>query len=311
MPTLRAVRWVNAVVARALCALAPDTAERCGAALGRLVFHAGIRRAVVRANLTTTLGIRGSRRREIARRSYAHIGADFLVLWAATPESVAEGLEVADPQWMRLLGRRHGAVIFLSPHLGAWEVGARGLVETMGRFVVYVTPQHDADWDERINTRRRGLGLEILYSAHGDRRSAVRAIRLLREDASICLLADQGPRPQRGVPGHFLGRPTYCHGGPGFFARRTGKPLVVGVGLRCGVARWRVYIGRPLPAADEATAVQQGLDAMSALIARFPSQYFWHHRRFKYPADLLPRDEEPWRIRGLELVFGERRKVEG
>ena len=50
-------------------------------------------------------------------------------------------------------------------------------------------------------------------------------------------------------------------------------------------------------------AVQHGMDQLSAIIAAFPGQYFWHHRRFKHPVDgLVPRPREPWRTRGLRLL---------
>jgi lauroyl/myristoyl acyltransferase len=44
------------------------------------------------------------------------------------------------------------------------------------------------------------------------------------------------------------------------------------------------------------------MDRLSAIIAAFPGQYFWHHRRFKRPLELPRRAEEPWRVHGLRLL---------
>ncbi len=288
----------------ALGRLSAETAERAGAALGLLVFALGVRRGVVSANLARALGLTGTRRRRIARRSYASIGAQMLSLWTVgRPESAPEhGLRVLNPLWLERMRRRHHASVWLTLHIGNWDVTAYTL-SVGGRVIVYAKRQHDLAVDAVINRQRNRLGMEVVLARQGDRTGAVTVLRGLRAGAAIGLLADQKPSGNEGEPAYFLGVPTRCHSGPVFFARRAGVPLVPMFSLRRRAGEYVVFCGRPFaPAADEAVAVQAAMDRLSAIIAAFPGQYFWHHRRFKRPIDLPVRAMEPWRERGLRLL---------
>src|SRR6185436_12328207 len=118
---------------------------------------------------------------------------------------------------------------------------------------------------------------------HGERLGAVTALRGLRRGRSLGLMADQKPNAEEGTPAWFLGVPTLCHRGPAFFAQRAGAAVVPAFCLRTAAGRYRLFVGRALgtDALPEAALHQLGMDQLSAIIARFPGQYFWHHHRFK------------------------------
>jgi KDO2-lipid IV(A) lauroyltransferase len=281
-----------------------DTADRAGAALGVLCFHLGLRRRVVSGNLGRALGLKGSRRRAVARRSYATMGANFLNVWtfgqAAGPEA---GVEWMAPAWVAHLHRHHPGRVMLTLHLGSWDVAGHAGATLSGKVMVYAKAQHDPLLDAELNRARGRAGMEVLFARHGERTAAVTALRALRAGRTLGLLADQMPGAQEGVPAWFLGVPTSCHGGPAVFSRRGGVPVVPGFCLRVAAGRYAMFYGRPLPAcADDGALIQAGMDRLSAIIAAFPGQYFWHHRRFKRPIDLPPRPSEPWRTRGLRLL---------
>ena len=93
---------------RLLNRLAADTACRVGAALGLLAWHLGVRRRRAQRNLTETLGLRGWRRRQVLRRSYATMGAAFLELFTiGGPDGPEKHLRYANPQWQARLHRCH------------------------------------------------------------------------------------------------------------------------------------------------------------------------------------------------------------
>lgn len=284
--------------------IAADSADRAGAALGVLCFHLGLRRRVVSANLARALGLSGPRRRAIARRSYATMGANFLNVWTfGHPAGPEAGVEWMAPSWVAQLQRRHPGRVMLTLHLGAWDVAGHAGATLSGKVLVYAKAQHDPLLDDELNRARTRAGMEVIFARHGDRTAAVTALRAVRAGRTLGLLADQMPGAQEGVPAWFLGVATSCHGGPAVFARRGGVPVVPGFCLRRAAGRYAMFYGRPLPSyADDSALIQAGMDRLSAIIAAFPGQYFWHHRRFKRPVELPARAVEPWRVRGLRLL---------
>lgn len=289
---------------RLLNRLAADTASRVGGGLGVLAMHLGVRRRSSQQSLTETLGLRGPARRAVLRRSYATIGATFFeLLTVGGPDGIERHVHYATPAWQRLVHRRHPGCVFITPHLGNWDMGAASQRRDCSRLLAYAKAQHNPEVDDYVNTLRRKAGIEVLFAMHGDRTTAVTVLRALRQGAPLGLLADQRPWAEHGAPGYFLGIPTWCLPGSGFFAERCKKPLVPGVCVRRRAGDLVVFAGRPiLPTGDEDRTMQLGLDALSAAIAAFPGQYFWQHHRFKVRLDLPPRSEEPWRTHGLRLL---------
>ena len=282
-----------------------DAAGRAGAALGMLAFHLGVRRRVVSANLSLCLGLRGARRRAIARTAFASMGANFVELWTfGHPDAGPErGIVRLNPRWQELVHRRHPGAVFLALHLGSWDIAACS-ASSAGRFLVYAKAQRDLALDALLNRQRALAGMEVLLARHGQRTGAITVLRALRGGRAVGLLADQKPSADEGRPAWFLGQATPCHAGPAFFASRARVPIVPGICIRTGAGRYAVFYGRPIFAGgDEAALLQAGMDRLSAVVAAFPGQYFWHHRRFKRLSDLPPRASHPWRARGLRLLI--------
>lgn len=291
----------------ALNRLAADTASRVGGGIGVLGWWLGVRRRVANANIARCLGLRGPARARVMRRAYASMGAAFLEVWTiGGPAGPERAVRVLNPRWQALVQRRHPAAIFITPHLGNWDMGAHILTRHTREVAVYAKAQHNAGLDRRLNAIRAIAGLRVVLLKPGDRSGAVQALRCLRGGGILGMLADQ--KPHDGSPARFLGVPTRCHDGPAFFARKAGVPIVPGVSVRIRAGVCAVLMGRPRAVpADQAAGVQVTMDLMSAMIAAFPGQYFWQHRRFPEEAiDLPPRPAEPWRAAGLRLLTAAR-----
>jgi KDO2-lipid IV(A) lauroyltransferase len=280
--------------------LSGDTAGRLGACLGLLAGALGIRRRVVDGNLAR-FGLRGPARRAVRRRSYATIGANFIELWTVGGVNGPEhGVVMMNPRWLERLRRTEPGCVLVSPHLGSWEMAVGGVAPRIGGVQVYAKPLHDRLIDELTNAQRMKLDCSVLLT---DRNAAVQALRRLRAGRCLGLLADQRPADHEAEPAYFLGQATNCHRGPGFFATRAKVPVVPAFCLRTGAGRYHVFVGRPWHPTTADDATQVVMDWLSAMVAAFPGQYFWHHKRFagKTP-DLPPRAREPWRERGLRLL---------
>lgn len=284
--------------------LAADTASRLGGSLGVAAFHLGVRRKVASSNVGTALGMTGTARRDVVRTSYASIGASFIELWTAGGvDGIDRHLQVLAPTWLSAVLRRNPGCVFVTPHIGNWDIAGFAIAREAPRVLVYAKAQHNPTVDAAANAQRVGMGIGLLFANHGDRTAAVKALRAVKAGAPLGLLADQGPGEREGVRAVFMGVTTYCHGGPGFFAKRAGVPIIPGFCLRTRAGEFVFLIGRPLAstAGDEAALVQVSMDLIAAMIARFPRQYFWQHRRFKNDLARHERAVEPWKIHGLSL----------
>jgi KDO2-lipid IV(A) lauroyltransferase len=233
------------------------------------------------------------------------MGATFLELWTVGgPAGPERSLRVLVPRWMESLHRRHRAVIYVTPHLGCWDVGAHGLVRYSRKLLVYAKAQHSAEVDRLTNLQRERMGYRVLMARHGDRTAAVTAMRSLRDGDALGLMADQKPADEESEPAFYLGLPTNCHRGPSFFAQRAGAVVVPGFCLRVRAGESVLFVGRPLAPRAGLDLTQTVMDWYSAMVSAFPGQYFWHHKRFNgKPPELAARTTEPWRERGLRLLI--------
>jgi KDO2-lipid IV(A) lauroyltransferase len=298
-------RWLILPLLRAMSCLAVDTASRLGGMLGVAAFHLGVRRGVASTCVHATLGLRGIRRRDVVRRSYASMGASFTELWTVGGVDGGERhLTTANPTWLQQVLTRHPGCVFLTPHLGNWDIGAHGLARLMPKLYAYAKAQHNVAVDEATNVQRGKLGITVLLTRRGDRTTAVQVLRGLRSGCPVGLMADQAPTGDEGTRAIFMGVATDCHAGPAFFARKANVPIVPGLCVRRRAGDFVLVVGRPLPAqaGDDAALTQASMDLLGAMIAAVPGQYFWQHKRFKKRSQAGERRVEPWKIHGLSLL---------
>jgi KDO2-lipid IV(A) lauroyltransferase len=289
----------------ALSRVAVDSASRLGGMCGLLAFHLGVRRTVASDLVHRTLGLSGSRRRAVVRRSYASMGASFVELWTIGGVDGGERhLTTGNPTWLARVLRQHPGCVFLTPHLGNWDLGAHGLARLVPKFHAYAKAQHDAAVDAATNAQRAKAGITVLLTRRGDRTTAVQALRGLRGGCPVGLMADQAPTGDEGARAVFLGQLTDCHAGPAFFAGKAGVPIVPGLCVRRRAGEFLLVVGRPLPAdaGDAPALTQAAMDLLGAMISAVPGQYFWQHRRFKQRSSAATRGVEPWKTRGLSLL---------
>jgi len=240
--------------------------------------------------LTISLGLRGPTRARVARKAYAHIGAQFLQIWTiGGPDGPEHHIEYANPRWLARFTARHPSAVMLTAHLGDWDMAAVSMIPHVSKLLVYAKAQHNPEMDRMLNEVRSRVGMHVVLVQPKDRTGAVLALKALRRGAALGMMADQ--RPSGGTPGWFLNRPAWCFDGPAFFARKAEVPIVPGVAFRCRAGVSRLYVGRPFMASgDHAADVQRCMDELSRLILAHPGQYFWHHRRFAgTPPELPPR----------------------
>jgi len=178
-------------------------------------------------------------------------------------------------------------VLFLTPHLGCFEITAQALAQRFspahGPLTVLYRPSRQAALAELMRTARERPGLQAVPTTLAGVRQMIKA---LRAGQAVGLLPDQVPPEGMGLWAPFFGRPAYTMTLAAKLVHQTGAQVVLIWGERLSWGRgYRLHtqaLGHPL-ADDLDTAVVQINQAMERLVLACPQQYLWGYARYKYP----------------------------
>ena len=190
----------------------------------------------------------------------------------------------------------HGqGVLFLTPHLGCFEVTARAYAERFGvpagkPITVLYRPSRHAALDALLCQARQRPGLAAAPTTLAGVRQLMQA---LRRGEAVGLLPDQVPPEGLGVWAPFFGQPAYTMTLAARLAQQPGVQVLLAWGQRLPWGRgyvvhvqpWALAMEEPL-AADAALAAAQINRAMERLIRCAPDQYLWGYARYKTPRPL-------------------------
>ena len=178
-------------------------------------------------------------------------------------------------------------VLFLTPHLGCFEITAQALAlrfsEQYGPLTVLFRPARHAGLAEVMDLARQRPGLETVPTTLSGVRQMIKA---LRAGQAVGLLPDQVPPEGMGQWAPFFGKPAYTMTLAARLALQTGARVVLIWGERLSWGRGYRLHTQPLGYAlsdDLDTAVVQINQAMEGLIGQCPAQYIWGYARYKKP----------------------------
>ena len=189
-------------------------------------------------------------------------------------------------------------IVFLTPHLGSFEVTAQAYAEryaaTHGPITVLYRPARKRWLRELVDISRNRPGLAAAPATLAGVRQMIRA---LRRGEAVGLLPDQVPPAGLGVWAPFFGQPAYTMTLAARLVQQTGATLLLAWGER--LPRGAGYVVRvsalsealPATSPDAQLACASVVNrAMEALIRQCPQQYLWGYNRYKTPrAEADPR----------------------
>ena len=204
-------------------------------------------------------------------------------LWLGRPVPVQwDGAEHVDAALA--LGR---GVVFLTPHLGCFEIMAQAYAQRYGQtnqpLTVLFRPPRQA-WLHAIVTSARAR--PGLHSAPTTLAGVRQIVKALKKGQSVALLPDQVPPWGQGVWVPFFGREAYTMTLSARLALQTGATVLMVWGERLPWGRgFKVHVqplraNLPLDTAQAAGAINL---AMENLIRQCPQQYLWGYARYKQP----------------------------
>lgn len=252
-----------------------------GALLGRLIYLLSpTYRRHVRENLAQA-GIDPALRGAVAAESGKQM-LELARIWLRPLEEAnAQVVEVVGRDCLDAALAEGRGVLFLTPHLGCFEITAQYL-SSFGDITVLYRPPKSAAAQELIQTGRKRARLHL---APADL-SGVRAlIKALKKGQMVGMLPDQAPKTGEGVWLDFFGRPAYTM----TLAARlseTGATTLLTWGERLPQGRgYRIHFQPLTPPLSGTTQerAQQINHAVEALVHQCPAQYLWGYNRYKRP----------------------------
>ena len=204
-------------------------------------------------------------------------------LWFGAPVPVQwDGQEAVQAAYTSGRG-----VIFLTPHLGCFEVTAPSAAalfgERYGPMTVLYRPARQAWLAAMLQASRRRQGmLTVPTNLQGVRK----LLKALRKGEAVGLLPDQVPPLGMGIWSPVWGRPAYTMTLAAKLVLQTGADVVVAWGERLPWGQGYCIHACKLEVdlqADLACMVAQVNSAMEGLVRQCPAQYLWGYERFKQP----------------------------
>ncbi len=218
-------------------------------------------------------------------RSLARMLAEAARFPALRPESVDELVRFDGLHYYEAALAKGKGVIFLTAHLGAWELGAFAHGLKGYRLHVVHRTLDNPRLNELVNRYRTAGGNRLIEK----RESARSILAALARNETVGILADQNTLPEEGVFVNFFGIPACMTAGIARIALHSGAAVVPAFCVWDSDARgYRILYEPALEIAstgDLTRDIQMATQQMAAVIERrvraYPDQWLWIHRRWK------------------------------
>jgi KDO2-lipid IV(A) lauroyltransferase len=245
--------------------------------------------ATYRRHVRENLDAAGYHDARLRRRAIAAAGqmiTELPALWFRPHEQVValvkqvEGVEAAfDAQ------KAGKAILFLTPHMGSFEIAAQYAAHRVPITVLYRRPK--AAWIEPLMREGRGRANVRLVPADF---SGVREIfGAMKRGEAAGFLPDQVPGVGEGEWSDFFGRSAYTMTLAAKLAERDNVACFLAFAKRLPRGEGYSILLRPLtPARAGESATRRLNRALEELITECPEQYLWGYNRYKTPEGAKP-----------------------
>ncbi len=221
----------------------------------------------------------GTRRAAIA--SAGRLLAELPVVWLRPRAQVVALVRRVDGRELVDAARAAGqAIVFLTPHLGCFEIAAQVAAEVFPITVLYRPPK--LAWMQPMI--EEGRGQDNVRLARADLSGVRELLAALSRREAVGILPDQVPGEGEGEWVEFFGKPAYTMTLGARLAARSENVCLLAFGERLPGGRGYVLHVRPLPAAEPGESDTRRMNrALEALIRECPGQYLWGYNRYKRP----------------------------
>jgi Kdo2-lipid IVA lauroyltransferase/acyltransferase len=199
-------------------------------------------------------------------------------IWFGRMEEIEQLVTCDDWAVVEAAQRASKGIIFLTPHLGCFEISAIYGAQRMPLTVLYRPPKRAALESIMLAGRARGQmrlapatlkGVRMLYKA-------------LQRGEAVGILPDQAPGVGEGVWAEFFGRPAYTMTLVTRLQAATGAAVIMAFAERLPQGRgYRLHLQSVIT--DPLTPIALNR-AVESVVRTCPAQYLWGYNRYKVPA---------------------------
>ena len=270
--------------------------QRFGAWIGRRVYRwARVERERMLQNLAQAFPEWTEQERgQVAQSVFMHFASAVAeVVNVRRIRSLTDFMEM-DPASRQILDdllARGKGVVFVTAHVGNWELMARALarygfpINTIGK------RSYDPRFTRLMQRFRDEGAVRTIW--RGDAKTGIKMLSVLRRGEIMGLLIDQDTK----VPGTFVpffGRLAFTPTAAALVARKTHAPMVAAFNHRRPDGGYRIVVQQVLASEieDENQAIEADTKELTARIEahirQYPAEWVWMHRRWR----TRPEDQE-------------------
>ena len=226
--------------------------------------------------------------KQIAFRSYKSFAIaliEILFIPWMKREDIINSIKCSNINMVQEKYNENKGMILLTAHFGNWEFMALSLGLQAGLpFSVVVKTQRNtlvSDWLNRMRSKwgnktvPLGISIRQIYKE-------------LKDKNIVAMVADQRG-PSDGVRVNFFGRKTAVYSGPAVLALKTNAPILYAISVRQPDSSYTCEFNEiktnGLPENEEHKIIelnQRMSDFLESYIRKYPEQWLWMHKRWKY-----------------------------
>ncbi len=214
---------------------------------------------------------------------YKHVGRTAAETYFSDPYEFYQNTELEGFENMLEAYSKNKGVILISAHLGNWELAGRYLAFKGLPVCAIAKRQRNRLFDEFMNKRRIGSGVEIIFN----KLSMRNILSAIRRKKIVTIVADQNAGKD-GVLMDVFGKPASVHTGPARIALKTGTPIVFGFTVRNEKQNMKLIFLEPvytdnIEFSDEAVYKLSAeiSETIQEYIKKYPQYWLWLHKRWK------------------------------
>jgi Kdo2-lipid IVA lauroyltransferase/acyltransferase len=261
-----------------------------GRALGWVIYLADRR---YRHRLLLNLSIAKQTGAAIKTAAIAGVGqalAEAPWVWGYSPAQLKPWIHCEQKDLLVELAQAKQPVLFLTPHLGSFEMTAKFLAAYLPITVLYKEPHAKTLRAFMANIRNADNLLAVPANLGGVKTM----LKALRAGEAVGILPDQVPKSGEGRWANFFGEPAFTMTLPEKLAKAGQARVVIVIGTPLTErARPALKWQFELEEMHEAPTAEHINQRLEAIILRHPELYLWGYNRYKRPNGVAPPNPEP------------------
>ena len=237
----------------------------------------------MRENMLLALGEDGERHaRPAAIANAGRSALELSKIWLRPLEEAASRVvKVSGWELVEAATAAGKGVVYLTPHLGCFEVPAQYL-STHAPITVLYRPPKQAWLQTMIET---GRARKQLYLAAADMTGVRALLKALKRGEAVGMLPDQAPKMGEGLWVDFFGKPAYTMTLAARLTEAGAAVIMVWAERLPGGAGYHFHLQQPTQPISGKTEerAERISHEIECLIRQCPEQYLWGYNRYKRP----------------------------